>query len=437
MKNPLHPHHKKIDYSKYAPLMNKPETMYGLPEETVFCTKCIISNQRPSSVAEFKSKKTDKKPTIFFDNKGVCDACRVVEKKEKSVDWDARDKELRELCDRYRSNDKSYDCIVSGSGGKDSFYTSHMLKYEYGMHPLTVTWAPHMYTSWGWENFQAWIHSGFDNFLMTPNGLAHRLLTRVAFENLCHPYQPFILGQKNLAPRMAIQMKIPLVFYGENEAEYGNPGGESQDAKRSWKYFTSKKQDAIHIGGTSVSDLIENYGLNQGDLTPYMPINPNDIESNNINVQYFGYYKKWHPQGCYYYAVENSDFRASPERSVGTYSKYNSIDDKMDDLHYYTTWIKFGIGRATYDAAQEIRNNEITREEGKVLARRFDGEYPERFLSEILKYLSLPKKEFPKASKCFEQPIMNIEYFNHLCDRFRPPHLWQWKNGDWKLRNSV
>jgi len=40
------------------------------------------------------------------------------------------------------------------------------------------------------------------------------------------------------------------------------------------------------------------------------------------------------------------------------------------------TSIKFGIGRATYDTAQEIRNGDITREEGIALVRRFVGEFP-------------------------------------------------------------
>ena len=124
-------------------------------------------------------------------------------------------------------------------------------------------------------------------------------------------------------------------------------------------------------------------------------------------MHYLGYYLKWHPQSCYYYAVEHGGFQASPERTPGTYSKYNSIDDRIDDFHYYTTFIKFGIGRATYDAAQEIRSRDITREEGVALAKRFDGEFPERFAEEIFAYLSIPEKEFPVASKMFEQPIMD------------------------------
>ena len=109
----------------------------------------------------------------------------------------------------------------------------------------------------------------------------------------------------------------------------------------------------------------------------------------------------------------------------------------MDDLHYYATYIKFGIGRATYDAAQEIRNKEITREEGVRLVRKYDGEYPERFAGELFEYLSIPKDEYPTESATFEQPIMNREYFLELADKFRSPHLWKWDRGKWKLRHTV
>ena len=81
------------------------------------------------------------------------------------------------------------------------------------------------------------------------------------------------------------------------------------------------------------------------------------------------------PQEAYYYAVENSGFKARPFRSQGTYGKYQSIDDKIDDLHWYTTYIKFGLGRASYDASQEIRNNHIDREEAIALVNKFDGEF--------------------------------------------------------------
>jgi len=423
--------------TKFDSALESRETKYGLPHDVGFCNKCVISNQRPNSAVEFQHTAKSKKRTINFDEDGVCDACKVAENKQATVDWEAREKELIELCDRYRKNDGSYDCLVPGSGGKDSFYQAHVLKYKYGMNPLTVTWAPHLYTDWGWKNFQAWMGAGFDNYLLTPNPRMHRLMTRLAVENLFHPFQPFMFGQKAYAPKMAAMMDIPLVFYGENEAEYGNPIKDTESSKRDWSYFSGGDKSEIYLGGVSVQDLHNHFGVKEVDLDPYLPINPNQLEEKNIEVHYLGYYLPWHPQGAYYYAVEHGGFQASPERTPGTYSKYNSIDDKIDDFHYYTTYVKFGIGRATYDAAQEIRNDEITREEGVALVKKYDGEFPERFADEIFNYLSIPEKEFPIASKMFEQPIMDRDYFNDLADSFRSPHLWKKENGIWKLRHAV
>lgn len=434
---------EKINYPKAFNLdafkkdISNPKVLYGLPKEVLFCKKCLISNQRPNSAVEFLNTASSKKSTIHFDTNGICDACNFSEKKQKKINWDDRNKQLQELCDKHRKNDGSYDCIVPGSGGKDSFYASHILKTKYGMHPLTVTWAPHVYTDWGWKNFQSWIHAGHDNYLMTPNGQVHRLLTRLSTELLFHPFQAFMIGQKSLAPKMALLFNIPLVFYGENEAEYGNPIEDTEKAQRDWSYFTSEDQSKIHLGGVSVSDLKSQFGLSQNDLQPYLPADINQVMEKKIEIHYLGHYLKWHPQACYYYAVEHGGFEASPERTPGTYSKYNSIDDRIDDLHYLTTGIKFGLGRASYDAAQEIRSGDINREEGVALVKRFDHEYPERFIEEMFTYLSLDKNTFPISSSMFENPTMDRDYFCRLTDKFRSPHLWYYEKGNWKLRNPV
>jgi N-acetyl sugar amidotransferase len=430
------PYPKPVDLALYAPDATDTPTFYGLPKRIFFCSKCTYSNQKPNSEKEYKHTRETKKPTVAFDGQGVCSACLVAEKK-RNVDWAAREKELRELCDRYRRHDGGYDCLVPGSGGKDSFFASHKLKYEYGMNPLTVTWAPHLYTDWGWKNFQAWIHAGFDNYLFTPNGRVHRLLTRLALEQMFHPFQPFIMGQMYFPPRLAAQLGIPLVFYGENPTEYGNDATAESKATKDREYFTSPDQSQIFLAGTSIADLKGAFGLTDHDLTPYLPPDPALLTAANIDVHYLGYYLPWHPQECYYYAVEHGGFQAAPERTAGTYSKYSSIDDKIDDLHYYTTYIKFGIGRATYDSSQEVRNEEIDREEAVRLVRRFDGEYSERFEKENFDYLSLPEPQFPTASRMLEQPIMDREYFHRLADRFRSPHIWKFEGNQWRLRHAA
>ena len=430
-----YPFPKPVDKEPFTE-NNSVKALYGLPLKVKFCKSCVISNQRPSSTPEFANTGTIPKKTITFDQDNICHACKVKHQKE-VIDWELRDKQLRDLCDRYRRNDGQYDCLVPGSGGKDSFMQAHLLKYEYGMHPLTCTWAPHIYTDWGWKNHQAWIHAGFDNILFTPNGKVHRLITRLAVENLFHPFQPFVLGQQNLGAKIADLYNINLVFYGDHHAEYGDPQVDWNSAQRSWEYLSSSKEDDIYLGGASLSEL-RDLGLEKIDWDPYIPINPQKLIDKKIEVHYLGYYKKWHPQSAYYYAVEKGDFQSSPERTAGTYSKYNSIDDKIDDFHYHTTWIKFGIGRATYDAAQEIRSGDLIREEGVALVKKYDGEFPERWANQIFEYLSLPISQFPEASKSFESPLFNREYYNLLSDQFRSPHLWKWDSKDgWKLRYRV
>jgi N-acetyl sugar amidotransferase len=426
-----------VDLSVFLKANGDQNPLYGLPKRVAYCKKCVISNQRPNSAVEYKHTTETKKSTIHFDENGICDACNFAERKRQGIDWIEREKMLRELCDKHRKSDGSYDCIVPGSGGKDSFYASHILKTKYGMHPLTVTWAPHIYTDWGWKNFQSWIHAGHDNYLMTPNGRVHRLLTRLSTELLFHPFQPFFLGQKSIAPKLAVKFGIPLVFYGENEAEYGNPIGTTLTPEQDKKYFSGITLEDMKISGLSVVNLIEDFGLELNDLSPYLPADENQLRDSGVVSHYLGYYLKWHPQSCYYYSVEHGGFQASPERTPGTYSKYNSIDDRIDDLHYYTTGVKFGIGRASYDAAQEIRSGDITRDEGLALVKRFDHEFPDRFIDELLSYLSISESDFPIASKMFEQPIMDRTYFKTLTDNFRSPHIWYLESDQWKLRNPI
>ncbi len=396
-------------------------TLYGLPSKVKFCKKCVVSNQRPSTVVETASSiKNQRKPTIEFDDKGVCSACRFAEKK-KSIDWEQRDFELKKLCDKYRSRNGNYDCIVPGSGGKDSVFTAHILKAKYNMNPLTVTWAPHLFTEIGWKNLQSWINSGFDNFLHTPNGRVHRKLTKLAFENIYHPFQSFIIGQKLIGPRFSVFYKVPLVFYGENQAEYGNNIKENDSPLMKKEFFLrSSNLDKLFLSGLSVEQLVKDHHFSVNDLNPYLPIERNLLEKNNTEIHYLGYYIKWDPQECYYYSAEKCGFESNVERTEGTYSKYSSIDDVLDYLHWYTTFIKFGIGHATHDASQEIRNDKINREEAVSLVRKYDGELPKSMMDKILNYLDI-----------------NQERFDILTDKSRSPHLWEKNDNCWKLKFQV
>jgi N-acetyl sugar amidotransferase len=402
--------------------MKSPEAFYGLPAEVKFCKKCVISNQRPNSTVEFKNNINEKKEVIDFDEQGICSACRYHDEKEANINWKEREEILWKLCDKFRSKNGNYDVIVPGSGGKDSAFTSHILKYKYKMNPLTVTWAPHLYTAIGWKNFTNWMHEGgLDNILYTPNGKLHRLLTKFAFHNLLHPFQPFIIGQRIIGPAMAARYGVKLVMYGENQAEYGNKVDENNIPTMNTKFFSVNDPLEMSLGGVKMKDIIKDYEYTLADFAPYIPVSSAELQNKGVEVHYLGYYLKWDPQECYYYAVENTGFSANTERTEGSYSKYSSIDDKIDPFHYFTTLIKFGIGRATYDAAQEIRNGKITRDEGVLLAKKFDQEFPHKFYTEFLEYINTTDDKFWE-----------------VVDRFRSPHLWgKDADGKWKLRHTV
>lgn len=414
---------KERDGKRYVldPEEGELEIMYGLPAEIAYCSRCVMINQRPSSVVEFKNRGGGKE-TIAFDEDGVCAACRYAEIKQREIDWQAREAELAALCERYRSRNGSYDCVVPGSGGKDSAFTAHTLKYKFGMNPLTVTWAPHRYTDIGWKNFQNWIHvGGFDNHLVTPNGAVHRKLTRLAFVELCHPFQPFIIGQRMTGPRFSALYGIPLVFYGENQAEYGNNIKDNERPTMDMAFFMKDHDlDEFVLGGVPVPELLAKHGVERRDLNPYLPIDGERLREVDTQVHYLGYYLRWDPQSMFYYAVENTGFEPNTERTEGSYSKYSSIDDQIDPLHYYTSMTKFGMGRAMHDASQEIRNGHIEREEGVALVHRFDREFPKKFFPAMLDYMDIDE-----------------DTFWEVIDSARSPHLWKKSGNEWQFRYPV
>lgn len=373
---------------------------YNLPEEVRFCKKCVISNQRPR---------------ITFDNNGICSACNFAEAKHDLIDWDARDTELRQLCDKHRKSNGEYDVIVPCSGGKDGSFVAHQLKYKYGMNPLTVTWAPLVQTDIGRKNLTSFINAGFDNILGTPNGAITRKLCQLASVHLGDPFQPFIYGQYNFPLKMAVKHNVSLIMYGENgEVEYGGDMKYAMLPKRE-----IVDQDATYFSGKPPEFWTE-HGVSENDLAPFKGPTYRELMENETEIHFFGYYKCWDPQENFYYCQEHVGFETNEFRSEGTYSKYASLDDKIDGFHYYLMFIKFGFGRATSDAAHEVRDGKITREEAVALVKKYDGEFPQKNYDLFLEYSGLTDAEF-----------------NNMIDSWRSEHIWEQIDGQWSLKNAV
>ena len=389
---------------------NLEQQVPNLPKKVQWCRSCLMSNQRPR---------------IIFDENGICSGC-INSKSKRKINWHDREKELHRLLDSHRSKTGNFDVIVPSSGGKDSALVAHMLKYKYNMNPLTVTWSPLEYTDIGKKNFYSLINSGLTNILITPDGQIQKRLSRLCFEELGDAFHTFVMGQISVPFHIAIKFNIKLVFFGENgELEYA---GDPEYIDKPFK--PHKEWLKQHFKGVTFDELIK-FGLKKKkyiqdikkyiakkNLWFYQPPPSSLLKKSGIKGKYFfSYFKKWIPQENYYYAVENTGFKANDERSEGTYSRYASLDDKMDGMHYYMRYIKFGLGRCCEDASHEIRDGHITRNEGLNLVKKFDGEFPKKYFQNFLNYLQISEK-----------------HFSEVVNSWRSKNIWKKKNNRWVLK---
>lgn len=380
---------KKIDITK----------KYNLPKTVQFCKKCVISNQRPR---------------IVIDDHGICSACRYFEYKEK-INWNEREKELLQLLDKYRSNNEKYDCVVPSSGGKDSAYVAHELKTKYGMNPLTVTWSPLKYTDIGWKNLNNFNDSGFDVIMGMPKGDIKKKLCREALIEMGDPFQGFIYGQVLFPLTIAIKFGIELIFRGENaEAEYGG-------SKDSWnkQYLSIDDFKKIYFSNYEL-DYWLNKGFTKKDLSFFYPPEASELKNKVCNSYFYGYFRNWSNHSNFYYASKNTGFEPNVRRTEGTYTKYSSIDDKLDTFHHWFALLKFGHGRCTSNAAREVREGFITREEAIALVEKYDSEFPSLYFKEFLEFTELTENEFWEIASVW-----------------RNENLWEIKGNDWIKKYPV
>ena len=392
--------------------MSLDRQLIELPKEVRFCKNCVVSNQRPRTE---------------FNGEGVCSACQWSYEKDNVIDWDLRYEELKTLCDKYRKNDGSFDVVVPGSGGKDSGFVAHQLKHRLGMNPLCVTWAPFEWTTIGYKNLNSFIHSGFNNIIGQPDQKIHRKLSMLAFDLLGDAWEPFAYGQKSWAFHIAEKFDIKLIFYGENgELEYGGnteyknrPSEGPEEWKRS--YYKGATVDELVQKGLD-SGVFKDISIKKESFNWYKAPSPEIIQEKKIEMHWYSYYVKWTPQENFYYSVKHAGMETNDlGRSESTYTKYASLDDKMDGFHWYLSYMKFGMGRCSRDAQQDIRRHHLTRQEGVNLVEKYDHEFPQRYFSWMLSYLDISEKHFWEK----------MDYWR------KQSNAWVKKNGEWVMRFKV
>jgi len=355
---------------------------------TTICKRCLMPDTRPR--------------VRFYD--GVCNACLWADEK-RNIDWKARKEEFLALIAEHRG-DGPYDCVVPFSGGKDSASIAYRLKYEFGLNPLLATYGQLLWTDCGRHNYEQVSRLGFDCIYWRVNQKVSRHLARRFLIERGHPKQHYDAGVNSCPVLTAKQFDIPLIFYAEHgESEYGGHV-MSEESRRTRDLNEVLEHQVGDHPLNWVDDVVD-----ERDLAPY--IYPDDVEG--LTAYYFSYFFPWDIKKNADLCMQKFEFQAAPGgRSDGTFDGYDSIDDKIDDLDFYMMHIKFGFGRATRMASRLIQNGHLTREEGLRLVKEYDGEYPTKYLGDVLEYLQMSEAELKEVIQSHRNPeIWDGERLRH------------------------
>lgn len=354
------------------------------------------------------------RPRISFDERGFCNACVWMEQK-KNLNWESRAHELEKILDKHRKNDGSFDCIVPVSGGKDGSYVAYNLKHKYGMNPLAVTVTPALPLDLGEENLKEFIKSGYNHISINPSDHVMRELNRIGFKEMGFPYYGWLIAIQAGVVRVASQMKIGLIFYGEDgEVEYGG----STSTLKTPVYGVDYMRKIYLEGG--YEKVLSASRFNKKDLFFFNFPTKEDLSDFPIDITHWSYFENWDPYRNYLVAKQHCGLKEAQSSNSGTFTNFSQNDQALYSLHTYLMYLKFGFGRANQDACIEIRRGAMDRDQAVNLVNLYDGHFPDEFIDLYLEYYKLERFEF-----------------DEILDRYANRELFVKENGQWKRTFEV
>ena len=361
------------------------------------------------------------KPDLSFDENGICDACRFVDVKD-TTNWDLRRKELTEIFEKFKNKDGSnYDCVIPVSGGKDSTFQTYVVKKEFGLNPLCVSYHLPEFTDLGRKNLENLKKLGVDCLEFTPNPEICKKMQKIALIEFGDAQWPEHFGIFTVPVQVAVRYNIPLIVWGENpQSDYGGPLKDMEN-----KYLDQKwcEEYGTRIGGQTNPyfgpEVMLQHGIERKFLNPY--IYPTDDEIKRVGVTgiFLGYFIRWNIQEQLK-KVRELGFSVHDGPTEGTFTNYENLDNKIQGIHDYFKWLKFGYGRAADSGSIQIRLKQISREDGMRLVKQHEGKLPEKFLDEYL-----------------DQWEMGREEFLDICDKFTNKELFKKDENGILLRDKL
>jgi N-acetyl sugar amidotransferase len=376
-----------------------------------YCTRCVY----PSVAAT----------PLTFDEHGVCSGCRVGGSKQ-LVNWAERGAMLRELTDQYRSS-SNYDILIPVSGGKDSYYQTHVAVKELGLKPLLVTYHGNNYLPEGEYNlFRMREVFDCDHVIVRPGVETLIKMNRIGFrlqgDNNWHAH----CGIFTVPIQVAVRYKVPLMMWGEQ----GFMEVAGMYSYNDFVEFTAKFRLEHGLRGYDWHDFTDEglekleraelkEGLETRDLLWGQYPSDDEIDAVGVRGIFLSNFVDWDANRHVELVTKEYGWKPAQQPFERTYRMFSNLDDMHENgIHDYLKFVKLGYGRGSDHACKDIRAGLMTREQGIAMVRRYDHVKPRRDLARWLSYVGMSEDEFDLT-----------------CDGFRDRRVWRIENGQWVKDN--
>ncbi len=376
-----------------------------------YCTRCVYPDVSATP--------------LLINDSGVCSGCLVHDQK-KSIDWDERRLWLKTLANEYKANN-NYDVVIPVSGGKDSYFQTHIAVKELGLKPLLVTYHGNNYLPEGEYNLNR-MREVFDcdHIIFKPSIETLIKMNRIGFKLQgdmnwhCH------CGIFTFPIQIAVKFKIPLILWGE----HGFMDLAGMFSHKDMVEFTSKHRLEHSLRGYDWDDFTDEglekldrldlkEGLSFKDLLWAQYPTDDEISSLGIKGVYLSNYINWDGNKNAELMTKLYGWQKSEHEFERTYRRISNLDDMHENgIHDYLKFVKFGYGRASDHASKDIRLGIITREQGVEMVKQYDHVKPRKDLDRWLKYVGMSEEEF-----------------DDVCDTFRDKRVWEIEENKWVKDN--
>lgn len=352
---------------------------------------------------------------IDIADDGICSSCKSFERSEKLSPefWEKRKEKFNIIVKEIKNNNTSnYDCLIPVSGGKDSYYQTHIIAKEYGLKPLLMTYHGNNYLPEGDFNRDRMRHVfDADHIVWGPSIETLIKLNRLGFKKMGDMNWQNHCGIFTAPISVATKFNIPLIIWGEIAWDISGMFDPDDFVE-----FSARVRHEHGLRGYEWFDFLDEPDERIIEKDMIWAKYPSDEEILKVGVQglYIGNFFKWDPNEHAKMIQDEYGWKPSEKPFERTYRRISNLDDRYENgIHDLMKFVKFGYGRCSDHASKDIRTGYMTRDEGVEMVRKYD-----HVVSSDLSYW-------------LDYVDMTVDEFWQIADTFRDPNVWWIKDGQW------